>query len=237
LNLRKLSDKDLLNNTKNLVSREREILTDVLHHLHEIQRRRLFSDLGYSSLFAYCQGELKYSEAETERRIEAMRLIAELPEIEQKVAMGELTLTNLGMARRHFRREEQIGPLGMQEKLQVLEQVANKSSRECEKILLAKASVPPAPVKDRMRQVTAEMTEIKFGADEKLLAKFKKLKGLMAHRKPNMNLAQFMDELCEIALAKLDPIRKAQQKMPKVIPSAPKVKKPKNWGNKRWINI
>jgi 5-methylcytosine-specific restriction endonuclease McrA len=163
--------------------------------------------------------ELKYSEWEADRRIQAMRLLAELPQLETKVENGELTLTNLAMAKRHFRKEEKRGPMSVQEKIKVMEKLENKSAREGEKILLAEASVPPLPVKERMRQVTAEITEIKFGADEKLLAKFKKLKGLMAHRKPNMNLAEFMDELCEMALEKIDPARK----MPKVIPAAPQV--------------
>lgn len=37
---RKLSDRDLLSNTKILVQQERDLLTQVLHHLREIYRRR-----------------------------------------------------------------------------------------------------------------------------------------------------------------------------------------------------
>ncbi len=32
----------------------------------------------------------------------------------------------------------------------------------------------------------------------------------MAHRKPHLSMQEFMDELCEIALEKLDPTRKSQ---------------------------
>lgn len=230
MNLRKFSDKELLVRTGDLVKREREVLTDILHHLREIERRRLFCDLGYSSLYAYCIGEHKYSEAQTQRRIEAMRLMAEIPQIEEKVAAGELSLTNLAQARRYFRNEEKVAPVSIQKKIDLLEKLENKTSREGEKILLAEASVPPAPVKEKIRQVTATMTEIKFGADEKLMAKMKRLNGLMAHRKPNMTLSEFMNEVCEIALEKLDPLCKvhprAQPKksLPKAIPSAQMVK-------------
>jgi hypothetical protein len=53
MNIKSLSDKDLLLKTKALVSREREILTNILHHLREVEKRRLFCDLGFKSLYEY----------------------------------------------------------------------------------------------------------------------------------------------------------------------------------------
>lgn len=61
MNLKTLSDTQLLQNTECLVQREREILTEVLAHLHEIERRRLFSSLSFSSLFTCAVGQLKYT--------------------------------------------------------------------------------------------------------------------------------------------------------------------------------
>ena len=43
MNLNNLSDENLLQNTQRLVAQEREVLIEVLHHLKEIERRRLFS--------------------------------------------------------------------------------------------------------------------------------------------------------------------------------------------------
>ncbi|NUM87788.1 MAG: hypothetical protein HUU37_01155, partial [Bdellovibrionales bacterium] len=51
-----LTDKTLLEETENLVRKERQLLGVILRHLREIERRRLFSSLGYSSLFTYCVG-------------------------------------------------------------------------------------------------------------------------------------------------------------------------------------
>jgi hypothetical protein len=53
MNLTKLSDKDLHSETKALVGQERQVLTMILYHLKEMERRRLFSDFGCSSLFDY----------------------------------------------------------------------------------------------------------------------------------------------------------------------------------------
>ena len=37
-----------------LVRRENDLMSDVLAHLAELDERRLYLDLGYTSLFAYC---------------------------------------------------------------------------------------------------------------------------------------------------------------------------------------
>lgn len=101
-NLKVLADDVLLDETQKLVKEEREILTQVLHHLREIERRRLYSQLRYGSLYEYATKELGYSEDQAYRRIQAMRMLKELPEIEEKVNDGSLSLTHLGMAQSFF---------------------------------------------------------------------------------------------------------------------------------------
>ncbi len=53
-----LKDQELLNCTKTLVEKERQMLTEILYHLREVERRKLFCDLGYQSLFEYGVKEL-----------------------------------------------------------------------------------------------------------------------------------------------------------------------------------
>lgn len=226
MDLRRFSDQELLSRTKDLVARERETVTEVLQHLREIERRRLFSDLGYSSLYDYCMKALDYSEAETKSPIDAMRLIRELPQIEEHVASGKLSLTNLVKAQSFCRAEAKAAPMGVKEKLEILDSLKNKSTRQAEKILFAQASVEPAPVKEKIRQVTAELAEVKFAADDELLGKMTRLRGLLAHKNPNMKTSELINELCEIALNEIDPIRKKtrSEKLPKVIRRAPDVK-------------
>lgn len=205
MNLKKLSDQELLGNTKVLVQREREVLSDILNYLREIQARRLYSDLGYSSLFAYCVGSLKYSESQAQRRITAMRVISELPQIEEKVSNGELSLSNIVQAKSFFNQEDKVSIMSPGQKLLILESLKNKSSREGEKLLASQATVPPSPVKERVRYVAENISEVKFAASERLLAKMEKLKGLLAHKRPGMNVGELFDELCNIALEKLNP--------------------------------
>jgi hypothetical protein len=61
MNLKHLTDRVLIEDTKILVTKDREVLVQLLHHLKEIDARKLYSDLGYSSLFAYMTKGLGYS--------------------------------------------------------------------------------------------------------------------------------------------------------------------------------
>ncbi|MGZ3712505.1 MAG: hypothetical protein ACXVBE_12155, partial [Bdellovibrionota bacterium] len=89
----KKSDLELLQDLKGLVTRERVLLVELLTHLREVEARQLHLERGYSTLFKFCRGELGYSEQETQIRIQAMRLMKDLPETEEKFSSGELSLT------------------------------------------------------------------------------------------------------------------------------------------------
>ena len=71
-----LSDQRLLERTKELAGLEHQINVVVIDHLRELERRRLYLTIGFSSLFDYAVRELGYSDAAAWRRIKAMRLCA-----------------------------------------------------------------------------------------------------------------------------------------------------------------
>jgi hypothetical protein len=136
MKLSHLTDDGLDQKIQCLVQSEREILTEILHHLREIESRRLFSRYGFSSLFSYTVKRLGYSEDQAHRRISAMRLLKELPAIEEKISSGELTLTNLSNAQTLFRQEKKAQVARtLDEKLELLEKLTHSSTREAEKTL------------------------------------------------------------------------------------------------------
>lgn len=137
MNLKHLSNSDLLTSTKTAVSEERANTSRVLHHLREVESRGLHLELGYSSMFSYCRGELGYDEDQTNRRLAAMRLLRELPEIETKIASGKLSLTNLNQAKSTFNKlAKKKVSLKASEKLEILKVLENKSIRECQRELI-----------------------------------------------------------------------------------------------------
>ncbi len=106
--LSQLTNQELNQRIRGLVREERRLTVEVLRYFREVERRMLFAELGYPSLFAYAIGELAYSEAAASRRIEAMRAMRELAELEPKIESGELSLSVVAQARvaiRHHERE------------------------------------------------------------------------------------------------------------------------------------
>ena len=125
MNLRHLSDEKLLRQIHELSVDEKKLLTEILHHLREIQDRRLYAKLKYPSLYEYAVKELKYSHGQAARRIQAMRLMVAIPEVELKIASGELTLTNISIVQSSYVKSGRT-----LDRRDLLTKVENKSSRE-----------------------------------------------------------------------------------------------------------
>ncbi len=202
-----LNDSELLSQTKALAQREREVLTLILRHLKEIERRKLYCDLGYGSLFEYAVRELKYSESQASRRINAMRLIKELPQIETAISSGELSLTNASQAQTIFRSQAKESPklaMSSSEKLEVVNSLKNKSSREAQKELLKlHPTVPAAKLLERERQVTPETTEVRFFLSDALKAKLEKVRALLGPKGLAMGYGELIEAMAELSADKL----------------------------------
>ena len=81
LHVSALTDGALLAQTRKFAHLEHHLEVTVIDHLHEIHARRLHLRRGFSSLFDYAVRELGYSDSAASRRISAMKLCEELPEV------------------------------------------------------------------------------------------------------------------------------------------------------------
>src|SRR5450432_2105979 len=90
-----LENDELVTALSALVQREHELLSDFLAHLAELDERRLYLGLGFSSLFAYCTDALRLSKSSAGRRIAAARVCRTFPEAFARAARGELELSVL----------------------------------------------------------------------------------------------------------------------------------------------
>lgn len=210
MNLKHLNDKELLSQTQRIVRNERQLLTQILHHLQEVERRKLFSDLGYQSLFEYAVKELKYSEGQAGRRIQAMRLIKELPCVETKIESGSLSLSNVSQAQSYFREARKLDPkktLETKIKLEILESLEHKSAREGQKILIQRE---PQMVglkgsrhtiqQEREITLTELHTEVRFVMTQDLKSKLNELRSLLGLKGINMGLAELIDYMAGVSL-------------------------------------
>jgi len=195
MDLRHIVDQVLLNDTKVLVEREREIMSKVLHHLREVDRRKLYAELGYSSMFAYCTDELKYSPDQSGRRISACRMLATLPEIEEKLDRGELNLTVLGLAKSYIKENN----LTLPEQRQLLEEISNKPKGEVEKMLAP--DFLPAPAHASTQKISKTQTKVTLVLDDAVMEKLQELQALFSHTKKR-ELPELIEFLCTQELEK-----------------------------------
>jgi len=144
-----LSDRDLLTRVNRLVRREREITYEILHHLNEVERRRLYLPLGFGSLFDYCTRHLKYSRSAAWRRTTAATCIRKYPEVRALLEKNEVNVSTVSRV---------ASVLNHQNKDTLLGAIRNKSQREVERILTGYK--PPVAYGDRVKPVCVAVPDV-----------------------------------------------------------------------------
>jgi 5-methylcytosine-specific restriction endonuclease McrA len=138
--LKNLSNNDLLNRLRRLVEKEQKTTLEILPHLVEVERRKLYLEKAYSTLSEYCICELGYGESAAWRRVRAARVILEVPEVYDLMKEGRLT----------FSAVVQISPvLNAKNKKALLPRVEGKSKNEIERVLAEFR--PPQVIPDQAR--------------------------------------------------------------------------------------
>ena len=88
-----LSIEELSESAEKLVSRQRRNDAELIAHLVEISRRRGHLELGYRSLFEYCQERLRLGDGGTVwRRTQVARRAREFPQVLEHLAQGRVNL-------------------------------------------------------------------------------------------------------------------------------------------------
>jgi hypothetical protein len=128
------SSQELTGRLYSLRVEERELLVEFLSCLGELDKRKLYLELGFTSLFAYCTDHLGLSHSAAFRRTTAARLLMKFPPITEALACGRLTLTNL-VALRDVLCEERLG--------EILDRAAGRTEDEV-KVLVASFQPRPA---------------------------------------------------------------------------------------------
>ncbi len=95
--------------------------------MREIQNRRLYPRLGFSSMFEYCIKQLKYCNTSAQLRIDTMCFFLELPGTKESLEKGDLNLSVIGSFQKFVRHEKQRKKsYSTKEKKELLKQVESK---------------------------------------------------------------------------------------------------------------
>ena len=202
--LKSKSNDVLISDLKSLVSKERETLMEIIDHLREIEDRKLYLERGYPSLFLFLTQELKYSESAAIRRLSAMSLVDELPEITEQIKEGRISLTVASRMQGYLRSEQKKRVLSLDEKLEVVYKLSGTSTRECDQILAQLDPETTLP-KERIKPLNPDKTLIQFTADRSLVDKIQRLKDLLGNHHETPSLETVFEKALDLALEKLDP--------------------------------
>jgi hypothetical protein len=206
MNLSTLTDPELHARTVDLARREQAMTLDVIAHLEEVTRRRLFAARGFSSPFEYCVKALGYSEPGAAQRVAAMRLQRDVPEAREALRSGTLSLTTAATVQRFIQREEKRtgAKLGEARKTELVQTCSGLPTRAVERKLAAES--PQAAPPERLRPIAPGVTEVRFPADDelvRLIARARDVRGGSA--------AEVLKWALGVALDRHDAVRKANR--------------------------
>ena len=121
---------------------EKETTTEIIRHLAEVDRRRLYASEGFSSLFDYAVNKLGYSNSAATRRIKVARAGVRLPEVFSYLEEEKVTLSSLNACT-----DLLLGEHGKQ----VLEELQGKSREEAE--WLSASYQPVKKIRDTVEKI------------------------------------------------------------------------------------
>jgi hypothetical protein len=215
--LRALSDHDLVSRTSQLARDERATTIQLLHHLNEIARRKLYLELGYSSLHDYCVRGLDYSSPSACRRIRAARCIREFPDVLALLERGELDLGTVSLIEPVLT-EDNHGAVVARVRGRTYRQVRRVAAEYGPVLAIAEERIEPvrtfvAPsdidgvLLDRQIErdvpamspqtngswvVSEQKMLVQFLASEELMEKYEEAKALLSHSHPDAGFAEVL---------------------------------------------
>ena len=182
--LGRLGNGELLAALSRLAQQDNELAADWLAHLAELEERKLFLELGYPSLFAYCTEALGLCRSSAYRRIAAARVGRQFPEVFERVASGELSVSALSEISPHVDSENAA---------ELFEACSGRSCRQVEEWLAAR--FPRPDVKDQIRRLqplSADRFGVHFTADTEFRDLLEEVRDLARYRHPQGDLLSLM---------------------------------------------
>ena len=225
--LQSLSSSELLVRTHELVEDSRRVEADLLVHLGEIDERKLYLERAFPSMFAFCVGELRFSEGAAYNRILVARAARRLPALVDAMRSGRVHLGGLRLLAPHLTDEnhrEVLAEAAGKSKCDIEELVARLSPQPPVAAVVRKLperpAAPPSPLalpmsapaapsprsedhRPAMAPLTEETFKIQFTAGRAFRDKLRHAQDLLRHRVPNGDLASIFDRALDLLIGQV----------------------------------
>ena len=140
--LRKFDDKEFISQFEMTAGIEHGATIKMLHFINDLERRKAFLELGYSSVYDFCVRRIKYSSSQAGRRIQAARCCRRYPEFFGYLRNREVCIMTLAMIE---------GIITDDNHDEIVKRVRGASRRDVERLLAEYRT--PAALRDRIRFV------------------------------------------------------------------------------------
>ena len=172
-----------------LVRQERALTYEILDLIIAVETRGLHLEMGYSSLFDYLTRFLGYCESSAYRRMQAARLLREVPAAKEALVEGKLQLTQMAKVESAAKKKNPVV------KAKVLQKLAGKNLLETQKILAVEFGT-----EERKTQITYtrdQHVNLTLRLSSEQFAKLKQVQALLSHAVPNGSFAEILERLCD----------------------------------------
>ena len=179
----------------------RELESDLLETLIQIDTCRAYKKLGYSSLYQYVTQALKLAEGTAYNFITVARKAIEVPELQVEVSKGNLSISQ---ARRI------VPVLKPHNKEKWLPMAITLTQRGLEKEVASEN--PKTLTPERSKYVSKNRLNLNFGVSEVIFEKLQTAQDLVSQKsKKAASLEETLESLLDLYLERKDPVLKAKR--------------------------
>jgi hypothetical protein len=207
MKINNLPDEKLVSCFETLVRNERKITAQVLECIAEIDQRKLYRP-SHTSLFDYLVKDFGYSPGAAMRRIDAARLLRELPETAVKFEDGTLTLSQANQIQRASRefKKENCETLGSERKRNLVLHVESATQRQTEQILAAELDLPLNPVqKETLHRDESVTLTVTFTKEQ--MAILEQAQNMVSHAVVGKDWAEVLTHLAKREVTRRTAVR------------------------------
>jgi 5-methylcytosine-specific restriction endonuclease McrA len=200
---------------RNYKKLEQELLALII----EIDKKKIFYQLGYNSLFSYLTDRLELTPAATYAFINVARKSHEIPELKEHVTSGKLSIY----------KAQRITPVITSKNSKTWLTLAQSvTHRKLEREVALAAPRQAVPEKTKYLSLDQELSEkvvikresprlaLQMGVSEKLMLKIRRAQDLESQRnKKSLSLEETLEQILDVYLDKRDPMKRAQRQLVK----------------------
>ena len=208
--LKSLSTIELLHSTDKAVGAEKDAITNTTRHFQEVYAREAYLPK-YPSMFEFLRKKYGYCNASAQMRIDAIKLISELPDVREKLETGELTMSAAANIQSFINSEKRSArPLSVAAQTELITNCLGKTKLEVQKEFGRLSH--QADKADMIRVMAEAKGRVSVALTHKSHQNLQDILEAFSHVDPNMSLAQLIERLSEDGVKRYCPDRRSDAK-------------------------